>query len=233
MRRIVLGTALLLGGCVQHNFVPGPGMSLTSLEPDSAICRLFAKGEKSDFAFQASGSPKFAAASTGVAVIGYAISSSIQQTSNFNDCMEARGWRIADGPQPASVAPPVTEAAPAPPPIAEAALAPPPVTLTLPPTTELQPFTSARREFLVRAVDVPYAIADFRPPHGVFILEVGLGGAAASAGLRERDVILNFDGLPITNVGDLQRALASIEAGSTVGAYIRRDNKQKSVAIHF
>jgi membrane-associated protease RseP (regulator of RpoE activity) len=223
MRRMVFGTALLLGGCVQHNFVPGLGMSSTNLEPDSAICRLVARGEKSDFSFQASGSPKFTAAATGAAIIGYTISSAIEQNANFNDCMVARGWLVADASQPVGVTPSAIEAAPE----------QPAAVTNLVALSELPPLANSRRQFLVRAADVPFAIADFRPPHGVIILEVGIGGAASSAGLKERDVILGFNGSPIANVDDLRRVLASVGSHSTVIANIRRNSESRRVTIHF
>jgi hypothetical protein len=52
---------LLLGGCVTHTFAPGPGMAAADFEPDSAGCRLFARGTDPGFTFGASGSPKFVA----------------------------------------------------------------------------------------------------------------------------------------------------------------------------
>jgi hypothetical protein len=89
--------AALLGGCVTHTFAPGPGMSALDFEPDSAQCRLFARGARTGFAFGAAGSPKFVGAAMGGAAVGYAIGSAIEQNQNFNDCLQARGWRIADG----------------------------------------------------------------------------------------------------------------------------------------
>ena len=223
MRKLVLGMTLLACGCVQHTFVPGPGMSAASLKSDSAQCRLFARGMKTGFAFQASGSPKFVAASTGGAAIGYAIGSAIEQNSNFNDCMEARGWLVADGQRPVAAVTVAPTATPEQPPEAT----------TLVSVTEQPPNTSRRRRFLVRAIDVPFVINDFRPPHGVMILEVGNGGAASSAGLQERDVILDLNGSPTDNLEDLQRALDLIGPNITVMANIRRDGKEMPVAVHF
>jgi hypothetical protein len=50
---------LLLGSCVTHNFAPGPGMAASDFEPESARCRLFARGADPGFAFGAVGSPQF------------------------------------------------------------------------------------------------------------------------------------------------------------------------------
>ena len=94
VRKLVLGMTFLACGREQHTFVPGPGMSAASLEFGLCSMSSFCGGMKTGFAFQASGSPKFVAASTGGAAIGYAIGSAIEQNSNFNDCMEARGGSL-------------------------------------------------------------------------------------------------------------------------------------------
>jgi hypothetical protein len=223
VRKIVLGLVLLLGGCVTHTFAPGPGMSSINFGPDSARCRIMARGATRDFQVAAFGSPKFVAASTGGAALGYAIGSAVEQNSNFNDCMEANGWRIADGQQPATV----TTAANT---VVSAQLpeAPTILSTTSQPVPEIQ-----RRQFLVRAIDVNFVTRDFRPPHGVMILEVGRGGSAESAGFLERDVILDFDSLQIVNISDLQQALAPLGPNSAVIAHVERDGKIRPVSIHF
>ena len=102
MRKVgcIVVLPLMLAGCVQHTFAPGPGMSAADFEPESAQCRLFARGARSGFGFAAAGSPQFVGASMGGAALGYAIGSAVEMNRNFNDCMEARGWRIADHAQP-------------------------------------------------------------------------------------------------------------------------------------
>src|SRR5690242_210405 len=92
----------LLSACVQHTYAPGPGMSSLDFEPDSARCRLFARGSQSGYAFGASGSQQFVAGATVGAAIGYGIAAAVERNQNFNDCMQARGWRIADGSPPTS-----------------------------------------------------------------------------------------------------------------------------------
>jgi hypothetical protein len=56
------------------------------------------------------------------AALGVGIASAIEQNENFNDCMQARGWRIADGKAPvpeATLAIPIPAAPlPSPPPTA-------------------------------------------------------------------------------------------------------------------
>ena len=96
--------------------------------------------------------------------------------------------------------------------------------------------THARNEFLVRAVDVTPAIANelrLDQQRGVMLLSIGVGGAAMVAGLRERDVILDFNGLPLSGIGDMQQALATITPGTTAIANIWRDGAERSVQVRF
>jgi hypothetical protein len=66
-------------------------MSAADVEPAKARCSLVARHGGSGFA--AYGSPSFVLG----AAIGDAIGEGIRAQQDFNDCMEASGWRIADG----------------------------------------------------------------------------------------------------------------------------------------
>lgn len=90
-------TAISLGGCVSHTWVAGPDVHAT-FEEQSAQCRMIARHGGSGF--YASGSPSFVAG----AAIGDAIGNAVQANADFNDCMAANGWEIAD--QPSATAPP-------------------------------------------------------------------------------------------------------------------------------
>src|SRR5262249_8402692 len=151
----------------------------------------------------------------------------IEMNQNFNDCMEARGWRVADnseaghGPMSASLATPEPAAPPLAPPVGAPATAPARV---------------QRADLLVRGVDVTAALADnvhLQPPRGVMVLSVGTGGAGIAAGLREGDVILDFNGSPVTGVSALQLSLNEIAPGSMVAASIWRNGTERPVQIRF
>jgi hypothetical protein len=81
--------AASLGGCVSHTWVPGPDAHKT-FEEQTARCRILARHGGSGF--YASGSASYVA---GVA-IGNAIGNAIQANADFNDCMAASGWEVAD-----------------------------------------------------------------------------------------------------------------------------------------
>jgi TonB family protein len=83
--------ASILTGCVaSHEWAPGPGMGAAEFEQAKARCSLEARHSGSGFA--AIGSPAF----VGAAALGATIGSSNRTQQDFNDCMLAGGWRIAD-----------------------------------------------------------------------------------------------------------------------------------------
>ena len=82
--------ALLLSGCAGHTWAPGPGVSAGDFEPTKARCSLMARHGGSDFV--AYGNANYVAG----AALGHAIGESIRTQADFNDCMQASGWRIAD-----------------------------------------------------------------------------------------------------------------------------------------
>jgi len=85
------GLALTLVGCATHEWAPGPGMSGANFESGKARCSLMARHGGSNF--EAYGSVNFVAS----AAIGHAVGEAIRTQQDFNDCMLATGWRIADG----------------------------------------------------------------------------------------------------------------------------------------
>ncbi len=129
-----------LGACANHTFAPGPGMNVQDLGPNKAQCRLFARGSDPGYSFSAYGSPRFVAASMGGAALGAAIGSAVRQNSNFNDCMEARGLRMADDTETIGTAPTVR-------PVVSAADANPPVTL-YPPVASGPQFSEIQKRMM-------------------------------------------------------------------------------------
>ena len=82
---------LFMGACATHQWAPGPGLSAGDFEPAKARCSLMARHSGSGFV--AYGSPNYVAG----AALGHAIGESVRTQQDFNDCMVAGGWRIADG----------------------------------------------------------------------------------------------------------------------------------------
>lgn len=113
---LLVGTMMVasLAGCVSHTWAPGPGVHATFAE-QTAQCRILARHGGSGF--YASGSASYVA---GVA-IGNAIGNAIQANADFNDCMAANGWEVADqAPAATQIEAPMTPTAPSPAPIESA-----------------------------------------------------------------------------------------------------------------
>ena len=85
-----LGMALLvLGACASHTWAPGPDAKGT-FEEASARCSLVAR--HSGGGFYAQGTPSFVAG----AAVGAAVGDAVRAQADFNDCMAANGWVVAD-----------------------------------------------------------------------------------------------------------------------------------------
>ena len=65
----------------------------------------------------------------------------------------------------------------------------------------------------------------------VCIAEVELGGPAASAGLREGDVLLSLDGIAITGTDDLIRLLGAHRIGRETVVSFLRDGSLKRLSL--
>lgn len=88
--RVAFGLSLLvLAGCATHTWAPGPDAKGT-FEEANAQCQLMAR--HSGGSYYASGTPSFVAGATAGAAIGEAI----RTQADYNDCMAASGWQVAD-----------------------------------------------------------------------------------------------------------------------------------------
>jgi hypothetical protein len=78
---------LVLAGCANHNWVPGPNVNpQLTLEQQSAQCRMMARHGGTGFA--AAGSPEFVAG----AAVGNGVGNAVRAGADFNDCMLAAGY---------------------------------------------------------------------------------------------------------------------------------------------
>ncbi len=70
-------------------------------------------------------------------------------------------------------------------------------------------------------------------PRGAIVASVLKGGAAERAGIKEGDVILEFDGIPVKSPNHLQGLVATRRAGQSVRLTIWRDGKklEKTVTL--
>jgi S1-C subfamily serine protease len=64
---------------------------------------------------------------------------------------------------------------------------------------------------------------------GVKVVEVKAGGAAAAAGIKEGDVLMEVDGKPIRTIDDLKGVLKGKSAGDTLSVTVSRGGERKKI----
>ncbi|NDU85179.1 MAG: DegQ family serine endoprotease [Ferrovum sp.] len=66
---------------------------------------------------------------------------------------------------------------------------------------------------------------------GALVVSVQKGSPAERAGIRSSDIILQFDGKPVTTQADLPRIVSGIKAGDKVSATIWRKGEEQQLAV--
>lgn len=101
--------------------------------------------------------------------------------------------------------------------------------------TQLEQYGHTRRGWLgVRIQSVTEEIADslgLGKVRGALIASVSEKGPAAKAGLEPGDVILTFDGKPITDMRALPRTVAETPIGKSAAITFWRDGKEKGATV--
>jgi putative serine protease PepD len=67
--------------------------------------------------------------------------------------------------------------------------------------------------------------------HGVFVVSVTPGGAAAKAGLHAGDIIVSVDGAPTPTVEALSTVLAELKPGRKARVVVREERKTKNLTV--
>jgi S1-C subfamily serine protease len=71
------------------------------------------------------------------------------------------------------------------------------------------------------------------PPHGVVVLNVPGGGAAAAAGLKADDVIIAVDGTPLKGVNDFRNRIDFASADRPLALTVVRGPVQVALQVRF
>lgn len=85
-------------------------------------------------------------------------------------------------------------------------------------------------EKLEKELDKEYGNA-WRTDEGVFLTGVTSGGAAAAAGLKEKDIITKINGTAVKSGPELQEQITRFKPGDKITVSYKRDGKESSAAI--
>jgi serine protease Do len=77
----------------------------------------------------------------------------------------------------------------------------------------------------------PRLVAELGRNQGIEVVEVVEGSPAARAGLRPEDLIVEVDGVPLADVGDLQRLMVAERIGRGLAATVFREGGRAELTI--
>lgn len=110
-----------------------------------------------------------------------------------------------------------------------------PTTIVKKVVDDLREFGTVQRALIgVNITDVDYKIAEehkLSDVRGILVTNIIENGAAEAAGLKENDVIIEFDGQPVNSVGELQVQVGKHRPGDKATVTYLRNGKKNSVAV--
>ncbi len=100
---------------------------------------------------------------------------------------------------------------------------------------DLLQYGNVQRGFIgvsIRDIDADFAKQkDIKTLEGVYVNGITEGGAAAQAGLKEGDIIININGTPVKTTPELQGQVGLYRPGDKINVTILRDEKEKSLSL--
>ena len=78
---------------------------------------------------------------------------------------------------------------------------------------------------------IPYVDTTIKIDNGIYVVQVIYDGPAYKAGIREKDIITQIDGIKIEKIQDLREYIYTKKAGETVNVKIKRKNKIIDIAV--
>jgi len=88
-----------------------------------------------------------------------------------------------------------------------------------------------RQEYGIKSMEELLEDLGLKEPRGVFVYSVEPGTPAAKGGLKDKDVIVEFDGKPVRSQSDMFFKVAEVTPGTQVAIKVLREKKEKELKV--
>lgn len=78
---------------------------------------------------------------------------------------------------------------------------------------------------------IPYLDSNIEFENGIYVVQVIKGGAAETAGVKEKDIILKIDGVKLNKMSELRSYIYTKKSGDQVTLLIQRKGIQTPVTV--
>lgn len=78
---------------------------------------------------------------------------------------------------------------------------------------------------------IPYTDTTLKIENGIYVVQVIYDGPAYKAGIKEKDIITQIDGITIEKIQDFREYIYTKKAGETINLKIKRKNKIIDIAV--
>ena len=88
-----------------------------------------------------------------------------------------------------------------------------------------------RQEYGIKSMEELLDFVGLKEPRGIFVYSVEPGTPAAKGGLKDKDVIIEFDGKPVRSQSDMFFKVAEVTPGTQVSIKVLRETKEKELKV--
>jgi serine protease Do len=88
-----------------------------------------------------------------------------------------------------------------------------------------------REEYGIKSMEELLEAVGLKEPRGIFVYSVEPGTPAAKGGLKDKDVIIEFNGKPVTSQSDMFFKVAEVMPDTQVSVKVLRDKKEKDLTV--
>lgn len=87
------------------------------------------------------------------------------------------------------------------------------------------------QEYGIKSMEELLSEVGLKEPRGIFVYSVEPGTPAAKGGLKDKDVIIEFDGKPVRSQSDMFFKVAEVTPGTQVSIKVLREKKERELKV--